>query len=253
MSAARLLGRPGDGKHAPLPLSTPACRTPSGDVPRPRVRRRPNSTTSPSWPRKTRRSRAKLEGQLAAIESRLAELEEARLFSGEYDSGDAVVTVHAGAGGTDFPGLGRDPPAHVPALVRTAPLRRRDGGGLAGGGSRPEVGDLHRSWRERLRPLRRRARRPPPGPDQPLRLLLVAAIPASPRLTSARWWRATCQRRYRRVRPADRHLPRLRGGRPARQQDRLRGADHPSSRPTPSSSARTSARRPRTRRSRCSS
>ena len=42
-----------------------------------------------------------LEGQLATIESRLAELEEARLFSGEYDAGDAVVTVHAGAGGTD--------------------------------------------------------------------------------------------------------------------------------------------------------
>ena len=33
--------------------------------------------------------------------ARLAELEEARLFSGEYDAGDAVVTVHAGAGGTD--------------------------------------------------------------------------------------------------------------------------------------------------------
>jgi peptide chain release factor 2 len=44
---------------------------------------------------------AELEGQLTQIESRLAELEEARLFSGEYDSGDAVVTVHAGAGGTD--------------------------------------------------------------------------------------------------------------------------------------------------------
>ena len=44
---------------------------------------------------------AELEGQLAQIESRLAELEEARLFSGEYDAGDAVVTVHAGAGGTD--------------------------------------------------------------------------------------------------------------------------------------------------------
>src|SRR6202008_4276159 len=42
-----------------------------------------------------------LEGQLGAIESRLAELEEARLFSGEYDAGDAVVSVHAGAGGTD--------------------------------------------------------------------------------------------------------------------------------------------------------
>ena len=44
---------------------------------------------------------AELEGQLAGVESRLFELEEARLFSGEYDAGDAVVTVHAGAGGTD--------------------------------------------------------------------------------------------------------------------------------------------------------
>jgi peptide chain release factor 2 len=42
-----------------------------------------------------------LEEQRAAIEARLAELEEARLFSGEYDTGDAVVTVNAGAGGTD--------------------------------------------------------------------------------------------------------------------------------------------------------
>jgi peptide chain release factor 2 len=42
-----------------------------------------------------------LDTQLASIESRLAELEEARLFSGEYDSGDAVVTVRSGAGGTD--------------------------------------------------------------------------------------------------------------------------------------------------------
>ena len=44
---------------------------------------------------------AELATQLASIERRLAELEEARLFSGEYDAGDAVVTVHAGAGGTD--------------------------------------------------------------------------------------------------------------------------------------------------------
>jgi peptide chain release factor 2 len=44
---------------------------------------------------------AELEDQRASIETRLAELEEARLFSGEYDGGDAVVTVNAGAGGTD--------------------------------------------------------------------------------------------------------------------------------------------------------
>jgi peptide chain release factor 2 len=39
--------------------------------------------------------------QIASIERRLAELEEERLFSGAYDAGDAVVTVNAGAGGTD--------------------------------------------------------------------------------------------------------------------------------------------------------
>ncbi len=44
---------------------------------------------------------AELGEQLESIESRLDALEEARLFSGTYDAGDAIVTVHAGAGGTD--------------------------------------------------------------------------------------------------------------------------------------------------------
>ena len=39
--------------------------------------------------------------QRASIEARLAELEEARLFAGRYDAGNAVVSVSAGAGGTD--------------------------------------------------------------------------------------------------------------------------------------------------------
>jgi len=42
-----------------------------------------------------------LEGQLASVEARLLSLEEERLFSGPYDAGDALVTVNAGAGGTD--------------------------------------------------------------------------------------------------------------------------------------------------------
>jgi peptide chain release factor 2 len=42
-----------------------------------------------------------LAAQRASFEARLAELEEARLFSGEYDRGDAVVSIHAGTGGTD--------------------------------------------------------------------------------------------------------------------------------------------------------
>jgi peptide chain release factor 2 len=39
--------------------------------------------------------------QVTSVETRLAELEEERLFSGPYDGGDAVVTINAGAGGTD--------------------------------------------------------------------------------------------------------------------------------------------------------
>jgi peptide chain release factor 2 len=42
-----------------------------------------------------------LSEQLDSIEARLASLEEARLFGGRYDAGDAVVTVRSGAGGTD--------------------------------------------------------------------------------------------------------------------------------------------------------
>jgi peptide chain release factor 2 len=44
---------------------------------------------------------AELDVQLVSIEERLLALEEERLFSGPYDAGDALVTVNAGAGGTD--------------------------------------------------------------------------------------------------------------------------------------------------------
>jgi peptide chain release factor 2 len=42
-----------------------------------------------------------LAGQLSSVERRLADLEEERLFSGRFDAGPAVVTINAGAGGTD--------------------------------------------------------------------------------------------------------------------------------------------------------
>jgi peptide chain release factor 2 len=44
---------------------------------------------------------SELEEQIASVQKRLDELEEQRLFSGRYDGGDALVTVNAGAGGTD--------------------------------------------------------------------------------------------------------------------------------------------------------
>jgi peptide chain release factor 2 len=44
---------------------------------------------------------AEVDEQIVSVEERLAELEEQRLFSGRYDTGDALVSVNAGAGGTD--------------------------------------------------------------------------------------------------------------------------------------------------------
>ena len=44
---------------------------------------------------------AELEEQVRAVQERLDALEEQRLFAGRYDSGDALVTINAGAGGTD--------------------------------------------------------------------------------------------------------------------------------------------------------
>jgi peptide chain release factor 2 len=42
-----------------------------------------------------------LEEQIRSVQQRLEALEEERLFAGRYDAGDSLVTVNAGAGGTD--------------------------------------------------------------------------------------------------------------------------------------------------------
>ena len=44
---------------------------------------------------------SELEQQIHSVQERLEAQEEQRLFSGRYDSGDALVTVNAGTGGTD--------------------------------------------------------------------------------------------------------------------------------------------------------
>jgi peptide chain release factor 2 len=44
---------------------------------------------------------SELEEQIRSVQERLEQLEEQRLFSGPYDTGDALVTINAGAGGTD--------------------------------------------------------------------------------------------------------------------------------------------------------
>jgi peptide chain release factor 2 len=45
--------------------------------------------------------RGELAEQVERVEQELGKLEEQRLFRGRYDAGDAVVSVHSGAGGTD--------------------------------------------------------------------------------------------------------------------------------------------------------
>jgi peptide chain release factor 2 len=42
-----------------------------------------------------------IEAQLQPLRVELVRLQEDALFTGEYDGGDAVVSIHAGAGGTD--------------------------------------------------------------------------------------------------------------------------------------------------------
>src|SRR5204862_7609905 len=45
--------------------------------------------------------RDEIQAQLEPIQRQLERLQEDALFTGEYDAGDAVVTIHAGTGGTD--------------------------------------------------------------------------------------------------------------------------------------------------------
>ena len=99
MGAPGLLGRPGERGRRSAP-STRAC---SGGSTRSRsCRPTPRTSTgSPSSPTRTRSIAAELEEAIASVEARLAALEEQRLFTGDYDAGDALVTVNAGAGGTD--------------------------------------------------------------------------------------------------------------------------------------------------------
>ena len=44
---------------------------------------------------------AEVAEQIVPVRDELARLQEEALFDGEYDAGDAVVTITAGAGGTD--------------------------------------------------------------------------------------------------------------------------------------------------------
>ncbi len=51
---------------------------------------------------------------------------QALLFSGDYDESNAIISISAGAGGTEATDWAADAPADVPPLGRAAPLPDRD-------------------------------------------------------------------------------------------------------------------------------
>ena len=184
------------------------------------------SASWPRWPPRTRRWRPSSAPSSTSIESRLGELEEERLFSGEHDAGDAVVTVRSGAGGTDSQDWAE---MLLRMYLRWAESR----------GFKTEMKEASEGEEAGLKSATFIARgenayglfaaergRPPARPDLAVRLAV-----ATPYGVRAARRRPACLRRRRdrprRVRHPRRHLPRLGRRRPARQQDRLRGPAHP--------------------------
>ena len=194
---------------------------------------------------------AELATQLASIERRLAELEEARLFSGEYDAGDAVVTVHAGAGGTDSQDWAE---MLLRMYLRWAErrgfeveMKEASPGEEAGLKSATFIarGENAYGLFAAERGVHRLVR------ISPVRLLLAPPHQLRPGRRRPAGRRGTS--RSRSTTPTCASTPTAPPAPAASTSTRpTRRCASPTSRPGSSSSARTSARRPRTRRSRCS-
>ena len=195
---------------------------------------------------------AEIETSIVPLRDELDRLQEDALFSGEYDGGDSLVTIHSGTGGTDAQDwaemllrmylrwaqergfqtevLEASPGEEAGLKSATFTVKGENAYGIF----KAERG-VHRLVR--LSPFDQAHRRH----------TSFAQVIVSPLLAEGRRPRA------RRERPPHRHLPRERRGRPAREQDRLRRPHHAHPDRASSSSARTSARRARTSRPRCGS
>ena len=111
-----------------------------------------------------------VERLVADVTRSIERLEEQRLFTGEFDAGDAIVSIHPGAGGTESQDWAEMLLAHVPALGAEQGLHHRAERGLRGRRGGSQERDIHGARRERLRLALRGARRPPARPHLPVRL-----------------------------------------------------------------------------------
>ena len=111
---------------------------------------------------------AGLDDELAALTTDYGRLRTSLMFSGDYDPNDAILTITAGAGGTEATDWAE---MLLRMYLRWAQRHRfydRDPGPARGRGGRPQECHCQHRRPLRLRPSACRARRPPLGQDQPL-------------------------------------------------------------------------------------
>ena len=166
-----------------------------------------------------------LSGDVAALRERLDQMEFDLMLAGPHDAANAILAIHAGAGGTESQDW-------ADMLLRMY-LRWAEIAGLAGGDRRSHRGrrsghqerDRRDSRRLCLRLREGRARRSPARAHLALRRgkrrhTSFALVEVLPEIED------DSGNRHQRRRHPGRYLPRLRGGRPARQQDEQRHPHH---------------------------
>ena len=113
--------------------------------------RRASTRTHAISTRWIRRWPARSTSAIGPLHRELERLEEAALFNGDYDTGDAVVTLQSGTGGTDAQDWTEMMLRMYERWGSRARLQDRPARGEPGRGGGPQELDLHDRGRERLR------------------------------------------------------------------------------------------------------
>ena len=214
-------------RHA-SPASTPACAT------------RRSSSSSRATRTTTRRS-SQSSATSPASRKRSPDMEFRRMFSDPLDPTNCFVDIQAGAGGTEAQDWAQMLERMYVQLLRAQGLQGRDPRAVRGRGRRDQERDAQGDRRLRVRPPPHRDRHPSPGAQVAVRLERAPPHLFRQRVRLPRG-RRDDRDRHQPGRPPHRYLPRLRRRRPAREPNRLGGADHAHPDAASSCSARTTAR-----------
>ena len=166
---------------------------------------------------------AEAEKALKDLKKEVARRELEALLSGEADRFDSYLEVHAGAGGTESQDWAEMLLAHVYALGRKARFQDRISGRDPGRRGRHQIRHHPDQRPQRLWLAEDRGRRAPAGADLAVRFQRAAAhlVLVGRDLPGGR---RQHQDRHQGIRRAHRYHALGRRRRPARQQDRIRGA-----------------------------